>query len=270
MRGSGGEFILNLLGGSQDRPEGFKASNRFLWKDVIPHLSITFDLWADAIFYGYDDIEEHLFYSKFNQNFADTERFITTHLPHIRSLKAKTLNEYCLNVCKTLPVTNTINGVCFHHKHSHAMPIKNYFPCALSVMVSTTNTDLNYFRFLYIIKKLNSMLGMNIPKKELLVLIEDDMFFNKNCTFSNTTNSDFVLDAYDLFFNSQDKQLYHLADIMGLKIPPYRHTIEKYNDDNISLLKKHFNYSYGDSINDDDSKEMFLAYIDRFYNQTSR
>lgn len=269
MRGSGGEFIMNLLGGILERSHRHETFNKFIWDDPIPGLSIVFDMWADAICNGYDDLRKHLFYKKYNGNLSDTNTFMATHiLPHIGEMKPKTLTDYCSYVCENLPKENKINGFCSHYKYPNIVSVNTYLPCALSVGVSISGIDINYFRFLCITKKLNSsLIKQPMPKKDFLVLFEEDMFFNKDCAFNGNTNSNFVIDAHRLFFNFDDSQVHELAEILGLKPAFDKHVLEEYTNKNMDLLKQHFGYSCGDAISENESRERILAYIDRFYAQ---
>lgn len=269
MRGSGGEYIMNLLGGAQERSHKFETFNKFGWSDSVPYLSIIFDVWGDAISNGYNDLYEYLFHTKYNKSSADTEKFITTYLPTIKEHSFKTLNDYCSYVCENLPRDNKINGVCSHYKHPNIRPIKTFLPCAWSIGLSTSGVDLNYFRFLCVVKKLNSSPGKPMAKKDFLVLFEDDMFFNKECVFNGNTNSDFVIDAQRLFFNFEDYQLHQLSSFLRLKPTFNKYDIEEYTNKNMALLKQHLDYSYGQPISDNDAREMFLNYIDWFYAQNS-
>lgn len=270
MRGSGGEFIMNLLGGIPERSHRQETFNKFVWEDPIPGLSIVFDMWADAICNGHDDLRKHLYYSKYNKNLSDTDKFMTTYvLPHISEIRPKTLNDYCLYVCKNLPKNNIINGFCSHYRHPNIIPIKKFLPCAWTIGLSTSGVDLNYFRFLCIVKKLNSSPGKPMAKKDFLVLFEDDMFFNKDCVFNNDTNSDFVIDAHRLFFNFEDDQIRQLARFLRFNTSFDKYVIEEYTNKNMSLLKQHLNYSYGQTISDDDARDMFIDYFDWFYRQNS-
>lgn len=76
MRGTGGEFFLNLLSGKEyDRPPNYHKMNRYVFPDPCIEFQLVFQAWTEAIHNGFDSIDDYLFYKQFNQNLEAYDRY---------------------------------------------------------------------------------------------------------------------------------------------------------------------------------------------------
>lgn len=266
MRGTGGEFFLNLLHDtSHSRPELYEKTNRYVFPDVDLEFQIMFQSWADAIHAGFDNVDDYLFYKKFNE---DIKRYDDYKLGYPGNLIYKVLNDvntpltleqYCLDHM------NKIEASVFptHYKHSHKTPIKHYLPNTHVVKLTTGNIDKNYFRLLFICKFLLSHQMRKFTKTQVIDYVYEDMFFNTFCPFDASYPGEICVDAYDFYFARSFKINDLLSDITHKKVSLNFDRVKKYTADNLLMVKTYFDYDISKGMDDEQAKVLFFEFIDR-------
>lgn len=264
MRGSGGEFITSHIFNVKNTHN--IESNRYRIDDDIIHaeFEITFCEWTNALCLGYKSIDDYIFYTKCNGNFKKYE-----------SYKLKFPGSFVYNFLKKYPYETSLKNLCLsytlnmtdknkflltHYKHSNKISLKQYFPQSKVVKICTKNVDLNYFRFLFIIKYLLSNSHLLID--EILEFTYNDMFFYVDCPFNNSCDDEFVIDAYDLYFKQNKKLELFLSDYLQQKILINFNTIEKYVQNNLNLLKQHMNYNLNNTLTERQAEELYVRFVE--------
>lgn len=264
MRGTGGEFFLNLLHDtSHSRPELYEKTNRYIFPDTDLKFQIMFQSWADAIHAGFDNVDDYLFFSVFDENLKRYDNFKQRYPGIIinevlEESKKITFEQYCaVNLQK-------INGNVFptHYRYSHITPIKKFLPNTNVIKLITSNVDINYFRLLFICKFLLCQPANKFSKQEVLEYVYDDMFFDRFCPFDVCYSDEICIDAYDLYFKRSKKINGVLSDIADKRINLNFDLVKKYTDDNLKLVKKHFNYDISKGTSDEKAKDLFLSFIE--------
>lgn len=264
MRGTGGEFFLNLLHGTlHERPLSYEKTNRYVFPDTDLKFQIMFQSWADAVHAGFDNIDDYLFYGKFNEDMKAYEEYKSRYpgkllYQALSENHYQTIEQYCLEHLKN------IGSVAFptHYKYSHITPIKHYLPNTNVIKITTGNIDKNYFRLLFICKFLLCHESHNLTKTQVVDYVFEDMFFNEVCPFDKCYEQETCIDAYDLYFLNSKSINAVLSDITKTKIQLDFEMVKKYTSDNLKMVKKYFNYDISKGMSDEKTQELFLSFID--------
>lgn len=264
MRGTGGEFFLNLLHNtSHNRPQLYQQTNRYVFPDTDLKFQIMFQSWADAIHAGYDSIDDYLFYGKFEQDFKRYDEYKSRY-PGKLLYKAiqdgipPTIEQYCREHLQSL------NSCIFptHYRHSHKTPIVYFLPNTNVIKITTGNVDKNYFRLLFICKFLLSHQTRKFTKTQVIDYVYEDMFFDAFCPFDACYPDEMCVDAHDLYFAQSTKVNEALSHITDKRINLNFDLVKKYTHDNLKLVKKHFDYDISKGMSDERAKELFLSFIE--------
>lgn len=257
MKGTGGEFFLNLLVDKYERPESFVSANRYWHTDIIPEISFILDHWADAYANGYDKLDDYLFYDIFEEDVIAYDRFITRKAL-VQGLSYDTLKSYCDSRLQTIQQSNVgLKAFVSHYSRQETAPIIKYFPPAKVIKINTQNVNPYYYRLLFILKYYLSQQPSLTPKMAKF-LLDDYMFFDRPNVFDHHYESEFNVDAERLFFKFDPKISKELSEYLDTDVNIDMARVRKYTELNNELLQIHLNYNA--KVSDKDADAIFWEY----------